>query len=71
MLYLTCPTCGYCLGNKQIQLESQKDKICDNPELSTEQKEKQIKDAINNLNLRRYCCKMRFVSYIDTVKLIM
>jgi len=71
MLYLTCPTCGYCLGNKQLQLEEQKRKICENPELSTEDKEQMIKKAINDLKLRRYCCKMRFISYIDQVQIIM
>ena len=71
MLYATCPTCGYCLGNKQLLLEKEKDKICGNPEFSNEEKEAKIKNAINNLKLRRYCCKMRFITYIDTVKIIM
>ena len=71
MLYLTCPTCGYCLGNKQLELEKEKKKICDNPNLTSTQKETKIKEAINNLNLRRYCCKMRLISYIDTVQIIM
>ena len=38
MLYLTCPTCGYCLGNKQLQLENRKKNICENPEFSKRRK---------------------------------
>lgn len=71
MLYVSCPTCGYCLANKQITFEKEKEKICNNPDFSTEEKESKIKDSINKLGLRRYCCKMRFISYIDTVKIIM
>ena len=42
MLYLTCPTCGYFLGQKTIQYEAGKKDICSNPKLSEEEKEKNI-----------------------------
>jgi DNA-directed RNA polymerase subunit N (RpoN/RPB10) len=71
MLYATCPTCGTTLGNKQLVLEKEKNKICSNPELSNDEKEAKIKNAINNLKVRRYCCKMRLISYLDTVQIIM
>ena len=71
MLYISCPTCGKCLGNKQIILEEKKEKICNNPKLSQAEKETLIKKAINDLNLRRYCCKMRAITYVDTVQIIM
>tara|TARA_B100001248_G_C27178890_1_gene361421 strand:- start:172 stop:387 length:216 start_codon:yes stop_codon:yes gene_type:complete len=71
MLYSACPTCGTTLGNKQLKLEKEKEKICNNPELSNDEKESKIKEAINNLKMRRYCCKMRLISYIDTVQIIM
>ena len=41
MLYITCPTCGYFLGQKTIEYEEQKEKMCSNPNLSTEKREKE------------------------------
>jgi len=55
MLYLTCPTCGYCLGNKQYEFEKDKKVVCDNPKLTAIEKEQKVKKLINDLGLRRYC----------------
>ena len=33
MLYLTCPTCGYFLGQKVLEYETNKTLICNNPKL--------------------------------------
>ena len=40
MLYSTCPTCGYFLGQKILEWESKSKEICDNPKYSKEEKEK-------------------------------
>lgn len=66
MIYITCPSCGYFLGNKSIEYESEKTKICDNPDLTDKQRINAISNLIISLKLRRYCCKMR----IMTTKLI-
>lgn len=68
MLYITCPTCGYFLGQKNISYEEGKQKICANPELSAEQKEKEITKLLLSLGLKRYCCKMRMMTYKDIVQ---
>jgi DNA-directed RNA polymerase subunit N (RpoN/RPB10) len=67
MLYLTCPTCGYFLGLKTIEYEQGKEKICANPKLSPEEREQEISKLLLSLNLRRYCCKMRMMTYKDVV----
>ena len=68
MLYLTCPTCGYFLGQKTIEYEAGKKNICANPKLSTEEKEQAMSKLLLSLKLRRYCCKMRMMSYKDIVE---
>jgi hypothetical protein len=70
MLYITCPTCGYFLGQKTIEYEEQKEKICSNPNLSIEKREKELSELLLKLGLRRYCCKMRVMSYKDLVEYI-
>ena len=67
MLYITCPTCGYFLGLKTIEWETKSANICNNPKLSEEEKEKKKTVLIMSLNLPRYCCKMRMMSYKDIV----
>jgi DNA-directed RNA polymerase subunit N (RpoN/RPB10) len=68
MLYLTCPTCGYFLGQKVLEYETNKTLICNNPKLSVEEKDIQLSKLIINANLRRYCCKMRLMTYKDIVQ---
>lgn len=71
MLYLTCPTCGTFLGLYTHRWETESDKICNNPKLSQDEKEKQKTELLLSLNLRRYCCKMRMMSYKDIVQEIL
>jgi DNA-directed RNA polymerase subunit N (RpoN/RPB10) len=68
MLYLTCPTCGYFLGQKVIEYEKNKTLICNNPKLSIEEKETNLSKLLISVNLRRYCCKMRLMTYKDIVQ---
>jgi DNA-directed RNA polymerase subunit N (RpoN/RPB10) len=68
MLYIVCPTCGYFLGQKTLEYEEGKTKICDNPKLSQEEKEKDLTKLLLGLNLKRYCCKMRMMTYKDIVQ---
>ena len=70
MLYMICPTCGTFLGQKVLEYEKGKDEICKNPNLSTEEKEKELTKLLLSLKLRRYCCKMRMMSYKDIVQFI-
>ena len=68
MLYLTCPTCGYFLGQKTLEWEIKSEEICNNPKLSIEEKEKRKQELLLSLKLRRYCCKMRMMTYKDIVQ---
>jgi len=68
MLYLSCPTCGYFLGLKTIEYEDKKAVICTNLSLSPEEKENELSKLLLSLNIKRYCCKMRIMSYKNIVE---
>ena len=68
MLYIVCPTCGYFLGQKNLEYEEGKVKICNNPNLTAEQKESELSRLLLGLKLKRYCCKMRMMTYKDIVQ---
>ena len=68
MLYSTCPTCGYHLAKITYNFELEKNKICSNPKYDREKQNIEIQKLIKKLPLRRYCCKMRVLTYKDLVK---
>jgi len=53
MLYLTCPTCGYFLGQKTVEWETKSEEICNNHKLSYEEKEKKKQELLLSLKLPR------------------
>lgn len=71
MLYITCPTCGYFLGPKNLKYEKEKKKIFNDPKYSDEEKEILLTKVLLDLNIKRYCCKMRMMSYKDIIDIIM
>ena len=68
MLYPTCPTCGYFLGQKTLEWETKQAEICSNGKISEDEKSKQKQELLLSLGLRRYCCRMRMMSYKDIVQ---
>lgn len=67
MLYMTCPTCGFFLGQKTEEYEKKKTEICSNPKYSKKEQEEEISKLLKSLGLRRYCCRMRMMTYKDLV----
>jgi DNA-directed RNA polymerase subunit N (RpoN/RPB10) len=68
MLYPTCPTCGYFLGQHTEEWERISDEICNNPKFSEEEKGIKKQELLLSLGIDRYCCKMRMMTYKDLVK---
>ena len=68
MIYATCPTCGYLLATKIMEYETKKEEICNNPKLNDEQQADAIEKLIQNIGLRRYCCRMRLMTCKDIVQ---
>jgi len=67
MLYSTCPSCGFFLGNITKKFEDEKEKICNDPKLTQSEIEDKIQKLIMSLKVRRYCCRMRIMTYKDLV----
>ena len=63
MIYLKCPTCGTIIGNRQIIYENKLKDIDNNPNIDEDAKLEQKNELINNLELKRYCCKMRIMTF--------
>jgi len=68
MEYLTCPSCGYFIGQKSIKYNQEKEKICNSNKYSEEEQSKKIQLLLNSLGIRRYCCKMRLMTMKDQSK---
>jgi len=70
MLYPVCPTCGTLLADKQLEYEDKLKKICDDPKMNEDEKDKKKMQLISSMGLERYCCKMRLMSYVDLIKIV-
>ena len=63
MIYLKCTTCGYILGNRQKMYDMGLEEIESNPN-NDEQTKLELKNKlVESLKLKRYCCKMRVITY--------
>ena len=69
MLYPSCPTCHTILADKQLIYEEALAKIC-NENISEDKKSEKKEKLLNTIGLEKICCRMRMISYIDQVKLI-
>lgn len=69
MLYLKCPTCHELLGNKELlYIERLKD-ITDSNDSEETKNAKKIQ-LVNNMQLKRICCKMRLTTYKMLINII-
>tara|TARA_B100001093_G_scaffold517903_1_gene600891 strand:- start:3393 stop:3620 length:228 start_codon:yes stop_codon:yes gene_type:complete len=71
MIYASCPTCYFFIGNLVEQFEREKKKICSNVDLSEEEQEEKIGSLLRSLPIRRYCCRMRIMTCKDVVQEIL
>jgi DNA-directed RNA polymerase subunit N (RpoN/RPB10) len=67
MLYSVCPTCSETFSDKVIPYETEKAKICANQKTTKEEKDNLISELILKLKLKDYCCRQRFLTYIDLI----
>lgn len=63
MIYLKCPTCGYVLGNRQKIYDKGLEEIESNPNNDEKTKLDLKNKLIESLEVKRYCCKMRIITY--------
>ena len=63
MIYLKCPTCGYILGNRQRLYDRGLEEIESNPNNDEETKLELKNKLVESLKIKKYCCKMRVITY--------
>lgn len=64
MIYAVCPTCGFCLADKEVPYTTQWSRVVLNPKLSDADKQQARRKILDELGVRRYCCRMRMMSSI-------
>jgi DNA-directed RNA polymerase subunit N (RpoN/RPB10) len=70
---MKCPTCKQLLGDRQLIYEQLNEFIHKEYNLGNideEQFNKLKKELVNSLNLDRYCCKMRLMTYTQMVDML-
>ena len=70
MIYLKCPSCGYIIGNRQIIYETKLEEINSNQNIDEEEKLILKTKLIDSLGVKRYCCKMRIITFKQLTDII-
>ncbi len=63
MIYIKCPSCGSLIGNKQMVYDKGIDDIYSDPNTDNEKKLELKTKLIESLGIKKYCCKMRVITY--------
>jgi DNA-directed RNA polymerase subunit N (RpoN/RPB10) len=63
MIYIKCPSCGFLLGNRQIIYEKGLEEINSDPNTDNEKKLELKTKLVESLGIKKYCCKMRVITY--------
>lgn len=69
MLYPVCPTCGHLLADIELEFTEKYNNITDSKD-TEQKKDKEIEKLFNDVKIKKYCCKMRLISYFDHIKVI-
>ena len=70
MLYTICPTCGHLLADIELEFTDKYDKIVENKDMDENKKSKEIEKLFLDYKIKKYCCKMRLISYFNHIKTI-
>jgi DNA-directed RNA polymerase subunit N (RpoN/RPB10) len=70
MLYPVCPTCGHLLADIEVEFTDKYEKINESKD-SDEKKGKEIEKLFVEVKVKKYCCKMRLISYFNHIKTIL
>ena len=69
MLYPICPTCGHLLADIEVEFTDKYEKINESKD-SDEKKGKEIEKLFVEVKIKKYCCKMRLISYFNHIRTI-
>jgi DNA-directed RNA polymerase subunit N (RpoN/RPB10) len=66
MLYPVCPTCGHLLADIEVEFTDKYNLII-NGKAEEEKKEKDITKLFEEYKVKKYCCKMRLITYFEHI----
>jgi DNA-directed RNA polymerase subunit N (RpoN/RPB10) len=66
MLYPVCPTCAHLLADIEVEF-TDKYNIIINGKAEEEKKEKDILKLFEECKVKKYCCKMRLITYFEHI----
>lgn len=69
MIYFNCPTCGCNLSSRQRMYDKGLEEIESNPNIDEDKKLELKYKLIQDLELDRYCCKMRVITYKNKIEI--
>jgi len=69
MLYTICPTCGHLLADIELEFTEKYNNITESKD-AEQKKDKDVEKLFNDVKIKKYCCKMRLISYFDHIKVI-
>lgn len=70
MIYIKCPSCGYLIGNRQMVYEKGLDEIYSDINTDDTKKLELKTKLIESLKIKRYCCKMRVITFKNLAEII-
>lgn len=70
MLYLKCPTCKLNLGIRQLTYEQRLENITMDGKLSNNEKNIAKMKLLDDLEIKRMCCRMRVLGYVRLIDII-
>jgi len=70
MLPPKCISCGKFLADIQLDYEMYKEKIDENIKLSNEDKKKEKRKLLDDLYIKRWCCRKQVVTYCKLINII-
>ena len=69
MLYFKCPTCRTKLADKQLLYEKRLEDICNSKD-DKQSKDNAKQKLLDELELKRPCCRMRMMGYVKLIEII-
>ena len=70
MLYFKCPTCKTVLADKQLLYEKEMDRLTKDSKLTDDERNDAKRKLLDSLELKRYCCRTRMLTFVDLITII-
>ena len=70
MLMFKCFTCRTLFANKQLIYEQKLESVCMNNDLSEEEKNQVKSKILDELEIKRYCCRPRIMGYMKHIEVV-